>query len=79
MSTSDISSLLSSFSISTRISMRSPRDPRPVRYSVASVTANSGAGRICSVVSDSTSDTPSTTIPTTRWPKFSTITTVFSS
>lgn len=35
--------------------------------------------RICSAVSDSTSETPSTTIPTTRWPKLSTITTVFSS
>ena len=46
LSTSAISSLLNNFSISTRINIRSPSEPSPVRYSVDMVTANSGAGRI---------------------------------
>ena len=57
--------------------MRPSTVPRPVRYSVVSVAPNSGAGMIWSVCSVSTSDTPSTTIPTTRCATFRMITTVW--
>src|SRR5487761_1935614 len=67
-----------SFSISTRISMRSSTVPRPVMYLMSNDEEKSGAGRICSGPSEITSETPSTTIPTTRPATLRTITTVSS-
>src|SRR5699024_5485145 len=65
-STSCISSLVMRFSISTKISIRSSRVPMPVRYSVENAVPKLGAALICEGCSIKTSDTPSTTIPTTR-------------
>jgi hypothetical protein len=61
-----ISSLVMSFSKSIRVSMRLSTVPMRVIRLVLNVELNSGAGRICNGVSVCTSDTPSTTMPTTR-------------
>src|ERR1700733_10928867 len=50
--------------------------PRRARDALVSVAPNSGAGMIWSGASVSTSDTPSTTIPTTRCATFRMMTTV---
>ncbi|QUI98363.1 hypothetical protein KCP74_16165 [Salmonella enterica subsp. enterica] len=52
------SSLVSSFRYSPE-SARSPSAQSRQIFMLRQVTANSGAGRICSAVNDSTSDTPS--------------------
>ncbi len=57
--------------------MRSSIEPRPRMYSVSSAPENSGAGLICWLCSVSTSDTPSTTMPTTRSVRFRMMTTVY--
>lgn len=57
--------------------MRPSTVARPVRCSVDTDTPNSGAGLMASPVSVSTSDTPSTTMPTTRPAMFRMMTTVW--
>src|SRR5690606_27927010 len=70
------SALSSRVSMSSRMSMRSSRVPMPLMKRVSTAAPNSGVGRICSAASGTTSDTPSTTMPTTRSSTLRTIITV---
>ena len=71
-----MSALVISFSMSTKISMRSPTAPMESRWSLWIDELNSGTGRNCSWVRVITSETASTTMPIVRLAMLSTMTTV---
>src|SRR5436190_9534586 len=76
LSTSAMPGLVMSISMSMRMSRRSLIEASPRTNEASTAALNSGAGRISSSLSGSTSETLSTTIPSTRFATFRMITTV---